>query len=186
MRSEMLMEYHLSHLLYQHWFMPTPPHTWKFAKSFRRNAFGWNSDKPITRLKEALAEIKQIARAEPELAAEGGILLLEKLEPALGQVDSSSGAMGSAVRRAIDILVPIIAKPKASQQTRQRWLERLWKTLDAADMVYLDYLTDQWGELCASPDLASEWADKFLPVLKENWTAPKERRTVTTKAARHV
>ncbi|WP_028102836.1 hypothetical protein [Pseudoduganella violaceinigra] len=154
--------------------MPTPPHTWQFAKSFRRNAFGWNSDKPITRLKEALAEIKQMARAEPELAAEGGILLFEKLEPALSQVDSSSGGMGSAVSRAIDVLVPLIAKPKVSKQTRQRWLECLWKTLDEAGMGYLDRLADHWGELCASPDMASQWADKFLPGLKENWTAPKE------------
>ena len=154
--------------------MATTPHTWQFAKSFRRNAFGWNSDKPITRLKEALAEIKQMARTEPELAAEGGILLLEKLEPALSQVDSSSGAMGSAVSRAIDILVPLIAKPKVSDQTRQRWLNRLWKTLEEADMGYLDRLADQWGELCASPDMASDWADKFLPGLKENWTAPRE------------
>lgn len=154
--------------------MPPPTHTWQFAKSFRRNAFGWNSDKPITRLKEALAEIKQMARTEPELAAEGGILLLEKLEPAFSQVDSSSGALGSAVNRAIDILVPLIAKPKVSNQTRQRWLERLWKTMEEAGMGYLDRLADQWGELCASPDMASQWADKFLPGLKENWTAPKE------------
>lgn len=154
--------------------MPTPPHTWQFAKSFRRNAFGWKSEKPITRLKEALAEIKQMARAEPELAAEGGILLLEKLEPALDQVDGSSGAMGSAVQRAIETLVPLIAKPKVSNQIRQRWLERLWKTLDEADMGYLDRLADHWGELCASPDMASHWADKFVPGVKENWAAPKE------------
>jgi hypothetical protein len=154
--------------------MLTTPHIWQFSKSFRRNAFGWNSDKPITRLKEALAEIRQMARSEPELAAEGGLLLLEKLEPALAQVDSSSGAMGSAVSRTIDALVPLIAKPKVSNQTRQRWLERLWKTLEEADMGYLDCLADQWGELCATSDMASQWADKFLPGLKENWTAPKE------------
>jgi len=154
--------------------MPAAPHIWQFAKSFRRNAFGWNSDKPITRLKEALAEIKQMARAEPELAAEGAILLLEKLEPAFSNVDSSSGALGSAVNRGFEILVPLIAKPKVSERTRQLWLERLWKTLEEADMGYIDHLADHWGELCASSEMASQWADKFLPGLKKNWTAPKE------------
>lgn len=154
--------------------MSTEPHTWQFAKRFRRNAFGWRSDTPITRLKEALAEIKQVARTEPELAAEGAILLLEKLEPALSQVDSSSGAMGSAVIRAIDILTPIIAKPKTNNQTRQRWLERVWATLEAADMGYLDHLADQWGDMCGTVDMASLWADRFLPGLKKNWTEPQE------------
>jgi len=42
--------------------------------------------------KEALAEIKQVSKKEPVLAAEGGVLLLEKISPALEQVDSSSGA----------------------------------------------------------------------------------------------
>lgn len=41
--------------------MPSPQ--WQFAARFRRNAFGWKSDTPILRLKEALAEIKSAARA---------------------------------------------------------------------------------------------------------------------------
>lgn len=83
-------------------------HKWQFAARFRRHAFGWRSDAPIQRIKEALAEIKLVARKEPVLAAEGAVTLLEKLSPALEQVDSSSGALGTAVNRAIDTLVPII------------------------------------------------------------------------------
>ncbi|WP_342119191.1 hypothetical protein [Pseudoduganella sp. OTU4001] len=155
--------------------MKDASHTWEFAKRFRRNGFGWKSDLPISRLKEALAEIKQFVRPDPELASEGAILLLEKLSPALGQVDSSSGAMGSAVRHAIATLVPIIAKPKVGDQTRQRWLERLWKALEDDDMGYLDVLADYWGELCATQEMASRWADKFIPGLKDDLNAPKER-----------
>ena len=77
-------------------------YTWTFAARFRRNAFGWRSDKPILRIKEAVSEIKQIARKDPVLAAAGAVSLLEKLSPALEAVDSSSGAIGSAVNRAID------------------------------------------------------------------------------------
>ena len=66
-------------------------HKWQFASRFRRHAFGWRSDTPVQRIKEAITEIKQVARKEPVIAAEGAIILLEKLSPALEQVDSSSG-----------------------------------------------------------------------------------------------
>jgi len=42
---------------------------WQFAPRFRYHAFGWKSDKPIQRIKEALTEIKQVAKKEPALAA---------------------------------------------------------------------------------------------------------------------
>ena len=79
-------------------------HKWQFAPRFRRHAFGWRSDTPIQRIKEALSEIKQVARKEPILAAEGAVRFLEKLSLALEQVERSSGALGSAVNKAIDTL----------------------------------------------------------------------------------
>ncbi|MBW8077424.1 MAG: hypothetical protein GJU76_04980, partial [Gallionella sp.] len=112
-------------------------HKWQFTSRFRRHAFGWRSDTPITRIKEALTEIKQLTRKEPVLAAEGAITLLEKLSPALEQVDSSSGALGSAVNKAIDTLVPIIIKADVDQKLRQRWLERLWQAIQDDDMPYI-------------------------------------------------
>jgi len=77
---------------------------WQFAARFKYHAFGWNSAKPIQRIKEALSEIKQVAKQAPELAAAGVDLFLEKLSPAIEQVDSSSGAIGTLVNRAIDTL----------------------------------------------------------------------------------
>ena len=50
---------------------------WQFAAHFRRNAFGWRSDMPILRIKEALSEIKQIARKDAITAANGAVTLLE-------------------------------------------------------------------------------------------------------------
>lgn len=41
------------------------------------------------------------------LAAEGALLLLERLSPAREHVDSSSGSIGTAVNHAIGELVPI-------------------------------------------------------------------------------
>lgn len=143
---------------------------WQFAPSFRRHAFGWRSDMPVKRIKEALAEIKQVARKEPILAAEGMVLLLEKLSPALAQVDSSSGAVGSAVNKVIEAAVPLIAKAAVDQRVRQRWLERLWQALQDDEIPYIETLGDYWGELCVTAQLAAVWVDEFLPVLERVWS----------------
>jgi hypothetical protein len=144
-------------------------HTWQFAPRFRRRAFGWRSGPPVQRIKEAVSEIKQVARKDPVFAAEGVILLLEKLSPALEQVDSSSGSLGSAVNKAIATLVPIVAKADVEPARRQQWLERLWQAVQDDQMPYIEPLGDYWGELCASPALASEWADDFLPIVERVW-----------------
>lgn len=142
---------------------------WQFAPRFRRNAFGWKSQPPIQRIKEALAEIKQVARKEPVLAAEGAVLFLEKLAPAIEGVDSSSGAIGSAVNRAIESLVPIIAKANVSRAVREKWLDRLWDAIQEDDMPYLEYLGGYWGELCAAPEIASKWSDDLVHTVASVW-----------------
>ena len=136
---------------------------WQFAARFKYHAFGWNADKPIQRIKEALTEIKQVANKDPELAASGAVLFLEKLSPAIEQVDSSSGAIGTLVNRAIDTLVPLIIKAPVAPAIRQQWLERLWEALQNDDMPYIEALGDHWGDLCADPVCAAHWADEFRP-----------------------
>lgn len=145
-------------------------HKWQFASRFRRHAFGWRSDTPVQRIKEAVSEIKLVARKEPILGAEGAVALLEKLSPALEQVDSSSGSLGSAVNRAIETLVPIIAKAKVEPPVRQRWLERIWEAVEDDGMTYIETLGDHWGELCATTQIASAWADQFLPLVERVWS----------------
>ena len=46
-------------------------HRWEFKARFRRHAFGWRSQPAITRIKQAVAEIKKVAKKDPALAAEG-------------------------------------------------------------------------------------------------------------------
>jgi hypothetical protein len=89
------------------------PHKWEFKARFRRHAFGWKSQPAITRIKQAVTEIKKVAKKEPVLAAEGAIAFLERVSPALEHVDSSSGSIGTAVGNAIAELVPIIASAPA-------------------------------------------------------------------------
>ena len=140
---------------------------WQFAPRFRSHAFGWRSDKPIQRIKEALSEIKRMAKQDPALAASGAVLFLEKISPALEQVDSSSGAIGASVNRAIDSLVPLIAKAPVAPSVRQQWLQRLWLALQADAIPYIEALGDAWGELCANAECASQWADEFRPAVEQ-------------------
>lgn len=144
-----------------------PTYKWQFTPRFRRHAFGWKSDTAIPRIKEAVSEIKAVSKKEPALGAEGAVLFLEKLVPAIEDVDSSSGALGAAVGRAIEMLVPVIAAPAVGDAVRATCLERLWRLLEHGDLPYLDYIEEFWGTLCATPDVASAWADAlqatFLP-----------------------
>ncbi len=43
-------------------------HVWTFRSQFRAGAFGWRSDLPIKRIKEAVAEIKKAAASLPNTA----------------------------------------------------------------------------------------------------------------------
>jgi len=102
-------------------------HKWEFKARFRRHSFGWRSQPAIKRVKEAVSEIKKVARKDKVFAAEGAVSFLEKVSPALEQVDSSSGAIGTAVGNAVVALIEIIAAAPADQETREKWLERLFE-----------------------------------------------------------
>jgi len=137
--------------------------TWTFRRRFRRNAFGWRSQPAVTRVREAVREIKGVARREPVVAAAGAVDFLERVAPALEHVDSSSGAIGNAVNNAIETLVPIIRDAPAEAATRDAWLQRLWHALEADTMPYIERLGDAWGELCADAERAARWADWLRP-----------------------
>jgi hypothetical protein len=92
----------------------TAPHSWQFKPHFRRGAFGWKSQPAISRIGQALAEIRKAAKTDPVAAADGAVVFLERLSPAIENVDSWSGAIGSCVNQAIDELAPLIAKAPRS------------------------------------------------------------------------
>lgn len=149
---------------------------WEFQARFRRKAFGWKSQPPIKRIKEAVSEIKQAARKDKLLAAEGAVLFLEKVAPALENVDSSSGAVGTAVNNAIAALVQIIAAAPADEATREKWLQRLFDAHAADRAPYIERLADSWGELCASPEIASRWADELIGITRMALSPDKKLR----------
>ena len=145
-------------------------HSWTFQSQFRAGAFGWRSDLPIKRIKEAVAEIKKAARKDKVLGAEGAVIFLEKVSGALEHVDSSSGTIGTAVNRAIETLVPIVAQAPASDNLRDKWLERLWCAIEDDDIPYIELLPDHWGELCVTPERASRWVDRFIEGVRLMWS----------------
>jgi len=139
---------------------------WEFTRRFRRGAFGWKSQPAIQRVRQAVSEIKAVARRDPALAAEGAVLFLERVSPALEHVDSSSGAIGTAVNHAIEDVVAIIASAPVSASTRAGWLDRLWEAHAADAIPYIERLGDFWGDLCTSPEIASAWADRLVGIVR--------------------
>ncbi len=144
-------------------------HKWEFSSRFRRHGFGWRSATPIKRIKEAISEIKKISKKEPVIAAEGAILFLEKISPALANVDSSSGAIGNAVYHAIEALVPIISRAEVPDKIRQKWVTRLWNAIEQDNIPYIEHLESYFGQLCAKPEIASHWADEFISLVRHIW-----------------
>ncbi|MEW7986774.1 MAG: hypothetical protein AB2805_18445 [Candidatus Thiodiazotropha sp.] len=122
------------------------------------------------RLREAVSEIKKVAKKEPLIGAEGAVRLMEKIWPALEHVDSSSGALGSAVNKTLDDLIPIVIKAPADEKTHDEWLYRLWQAMADDGVDYLSPVGDRWGEICGSPEVAGRWADELVSTLRSCWS----------------
>ena len=155
----------------------TPAHKWLFSTRFRRQAYGWHSSPlAVQRIKEALREIKTVAAKDPLLGGEGAMLFLEKVSPALEQVDSSSGAIGTAVNQAIEDLVPVIVAAPADSRLRDRWLKRLETAIQEDEIPYIELLPDFWGELCVTAERASQWTDEFIEIVRLSWSPDPKMR----------
>jgi len=152
----------------------TAKHTWAFKVRLRSRAFGWKgSHLACQRLKEAVTEIKKVARTDPVTAGDAVVSLMERIWPAFQDIDTSSGALGGAVYWAQQELLPIAIEAPADRQTRDKWLERLWQAIEDDGVDYLSPAGSRWGELCGSLEVASSWADRFLGLLRTAWSDPR-------------
>jgi hypothetical protein len=153
---------------------PARARRWAFVGRLRPRALGWRSARAASeRVREAVLEIQAAAREEPLEAAEGAVRLIERLEPALENV-AGSRALGTAVRRALAELIPLIQAAPADLRTRSAWLARLWEAYCASYLGLLEPLGERWGELCAEPELASQYADLLVPLLAEHLEAESD------------
>ena len=93
-------------------------HKWTFKSRFRRETYSWNGTALASkRMKEAVSEIKKVAKKDYALAGEGVIELFVRLYPALMNIDGSSGALGTAMNNTIDALIPILIKAEWDMNT---------------------------------------------------------------------
>jgi hypothetical protein len=141
---------------------------WTFKKYFRREAYGWKGTaKASKRMAEAVSEIKKAAKKDSALAGEGAIELFGRLYPALMQIDSSSGALGTAMHNTIDSLIPFIIKADWDIITRAKQLDKLYEAIIEDGWGTFDGLRDYWGQICVYPELANIWADRLIDDVKK-------------------
>jgi len=146
---------------------------WVFPARFRTGAYSWKGSRLASqRLREAVTEIKKVAKKDPVLGAEGAVRLIEKLWPALEHIDTSSGALGSAVNKTLDALIPVIITATADEKARNKWLDHLWQAMVDDGVDYLSPVGDSWGELCGSEEIANQWADDLVSTLRSCWSDP--------------
>jgi hypothetical protein len=113
-------------------------HTWTFKARLRsRHSDGKVRASPASGLKEAVTEIKKVARTDQVAAGDGVVSLMERIWPAFQDVDTSSGAHGGAVYWARDELLPIATQAPADRKTRDKWLDRLWQAIEDDGVDYL-------------------------------------------------
>lgn len=153
--------------------MKQPRNKWKFRQRFRANAYGWGaSTLAARRLKEALSEIKAVKRKDPVAAAEGAIILMERIWPAFAHIDTSSGTLGNATGKAVHQLTEIIVAAPVDEDEREQWLQRLRQAIANDGVDYLAEVRERWGELCGSAERAAREADELLPTVRYVWSQP--------------
>ncbi len=147
--------------------MATKAAGWNFPAHFRQGQYNWRgSSLAAKRLGAAVKEIQARARVDPETAAEGSVRLLERLVPAIEHIDSSSGQIGRAVHEAVEELAGVLEAADVSDRKREAWLERLWQAYEDDGYAYLESIGALWGRFCASPEVASRWADELMPLVR--------------------
>lgn len=147
-----------------------PSHKWAFRPGMRAGAFNWRgSAKAIEKLKAASAEIRSMAKVDPIVTGEGVIILAERIWPAFEHIDTSSGALGTAVRRTLEDLAPLLIAVPADAAVRAAWLERLRVAIGEDGVDYLAPLADRFGEIAAHPALSNDHAERDLALIRQAW-----------------
>lgn len=159
--------------------MATVP-KWRFRSKFRARAFGWRgSGSAIDRLKEASSEIKAVAKSDLVTAGDGVVSLMERIWPAFQDIDTSSGALGTAVYRTLNDLIPLLIEAPADKRTRTKWLERLFDAVQDDGVDYLAPVADRWGEIAQYPELINGYADRLIERVRQAWSNHQNFEYVT-------
>lgn len=148
----------------------TPAHKWAFKPRMRAGLYSWrSSSKAIERLKSATSEIKAVNRSDPVTAAEGVVALAERIWPAFEHIDTSTGALGTAVYRKLTDLVQVLIAAPAPEPVRAKWLERLRIAIEEDGVQYLQPISDRFGEIAVYRNLQNMHADRDLDMIRSAW-----------------
>ena len=147
-----------------------PVQKWQFKARMRARSYNWRGTALATaRLKAAVSEIKKVAKTDPVAAGDGVVSLMERIWPAFQDIDTSSGALGTAVNRTLDEVIPILIAAPADHAITTTWLERLFEAVQNDGVQYLAPVEDRWGEIARYPDLINDYADRLLWVVGRAW-----------------
>jgi hypothetical protein len=136
----------------------TERHSWAFRAKFRKGALGWRgSAEGVSRVRGAVAEIRKSALTDVTLAAEGFVVLVERISPAFQNVDDSSGALGSEIRAAVAELVPVFKLAQLTDTARDKLLSRIWQAAMNDETPWIECVQEHFGELCATSAAAEVW-----------------------------
>jgi hypothetical protein len=156
-------------------------HKWTFKPGMRAGVYRWNSSaKAIARLKSASVEIRAVARTHPITASAGVIALAQRIWPAFEHIDTSSGALGNAVGRTLEGLLPILIDAPADEKTRAKWLEQLRDAIMDDGVDYLLPIADHFGQIASFPALMNLHAERDLDMIKTAWSDHDSYSHVTT------
>ena len=141
---------------------------WTFKSAMWPGAYGWRSSaKAVARIKSATSEIKAVNRTDPIAAADAVVALAERISPAFESINTSSGALGGAVYRTLEQLIPILIKAPAPELVRAQWLEGLRMAINDDGFDYLEPISERFGEIAAFEHLQNEHADRDLDLVRE-------------------
>ncbi|MHB0981091.1 MAG: hypothetical protein ACYC5Q_13670 [Thermoleophilia bacterium] len=157
---------------------PPPKHSWTFTRHFRAHAYGWKASRlAAKRLREAVTEIRAVARKDPGLGMEGAVVLLERFVGAVCGVDDSWGILGTGFSRELGRLEPVLSALGVDADTRLSLLRRVLAAWHADEYGYLAVLPDVFPRFVAGADEA-----RILVVEFERRAEAHDRRSEEIQA----
>ncbi len=141
---------------------------WKFISYFRSNAYGWKGSRlAAKRVKDAVAEINKVAKVDLADAAIGAVKFIEKIVPAIEQVDDSWGILGNSVGSAIPELIDVMTRAVVHGIMDKEQIKRIWVAYINDGFGYLESIGEYWGQICGTSDRATMWVNLLLLMEKE-------------------
>jgi hypothetical protein len=122
-------------------------------------------------MKEAVSEVKKVARTDSAFAGQGAVELLCRLYPACEHIDGSSGGLGTSFNKTVAALIPILIQADWDMNSRGRLLEDLYEAVCSDGWSILSEVEDRWGEICVYAGLANLWADRLVPFVRDVWSS---------------